>query len=73
MSDYNEFKKVLSDFEKSIEYECSDPGMINSIFRDIRDMVQPMIQKRDIRIKELENKSSPKAPSGEVGKHKRNV
>ena len=47
--------------------------MINSTFRDIREMVETMIQKRDIRIKELENKSSPKAPSGEVGKHKRNV
>ena len=59
MSDYTQFKKVLTGFEKSIEYECSDPGLINSIFKDIRDMVEPMIQKRDERIKELESKSSP--------------
>ena len=62
MSDYDEFKKVLSGFEKSIEYECSDPDLINSIFKDIRDMVETMIQKRDERIKELESKSSPKVP-----------
>ena len=57
MSDYDEFKKVINGFEKSIEYECSDPGLINSIFKDIRDMVEAMVQKRD---KELESKSSPK-------------
>lgn len=51
MSDYTQFKKVLSDFEKSIEYECSDPDLINSIFKDIRDMVELMIQSRDKRIK----------------------
>lgn len=60
MSDYDEFKKVINGFEKSIEYECSDPDLINSIFRDIRNMVEAMVQKRDERIKELESKSSPK-------------
>ena len=60
MSDFTEFKDVLNGFEKSIEYECSDPDLINSIFKDIRDMVEPMIQKRDERIKELGNKPSPK-------------
>lgn len=57
MSDYDEFKKVINGFEKSIEYECSDPDLINSIFRDIRNMVEAIVQKRD---KELESKSSPK-------------
>ena len=65
MSDYSEFKKVLSDFEKSIEYECSDPDLINSIFKDIRDMVETMIQKRD---KELEGNSSPMATPSVVDK-----
>jgi hypothetical protein len=65
MSDYDEFKKVINGFEKSIEYECSDPDLINSIFRDIRDMVETMIQKRD---KELEGRSSPKVSQGHVEK-----
>jgi hypothetical protein len=65
MSDYDEFKKVINGFEKSIEYECSDPDLINSIFRDIREMVRSMIQKRD---KELESKSSPKVSHGSVEK-----
>jgi len=65
MSDYSEFKKVISEFEKSIEYECSDPDLINSIFKDIRDMVETMIQKRD---KELEGKPSPKVSPKPVDK-----
>jgi len=65
MSDLDEFKSVLAGFEKSIEYECSDPDLINSIFRDIRDMVETMIQKRD---KELEGKSSPMVTSSVVEK-----
>ena len=68
MSDYDEFKSVLVGFEKSIEYECSDPDLINSIFKDIRDMVEKMVQKRDGRIKELESKSSPKPSQEEVEK-----
>ena len=60
MSDYDNFKDVINGFEKSIEYECSDPDLINSIFKDIRNMVETMIQKRDETIKELESKSSPK-------------
>tara|TARA_A100001015_G_scaffold287846_1_gene358056 strand:- start:3875 stop:4777 length:903 start_codon:yes stop_codon:yes gene_type:complete len=65
MSDYDEFKSVLAGFEKSIEYECSDPDLINSIFKDIRDMVEAMIQKRD---KELEKKPTPKVSSEPVDK-----
>jgi hypothetical protein len=68
MNDYDEFKKVIYGFEKSIEYECSDPELINSIFRDIREMVKAMVQKRDGRIKELESKSSPKVSQGSVEK-----
>ena len=68
MSDYDEFKSVLAGFEKSIEYECSDPDLINSIFKDIRNMVEPMIQKRDERIKELEKKPSPKVSPKPVDK-----
>ena len=60
MSDYSEFKKVLSDFEKELKPECEDVFLVYSTFRDIRDMVEPMIQKRDKRIKELESKPSPK-------------
>lgn len=63
MSDLFEFEKVINGFEKSIEYECSDPDLINSIFRDIRNMVEVLILKRDERIKELESKSSPKDKS----------
>ena len=66
MSDYDEFKKVINGFEKSIEYECSDPDLINSIFKDIRDMVEAMVQKRDKRIKELESKPSPKVSPKET-------
>ncbi len=65
MSDYDEFKKVINGFEKSIEYECSDPDLINSIFKDIRNMVEAMIQKRD---KDLEDKSSPKVSHEPVDK-----
>lgn len=68
MSDYDEFKKVINGFEKSIEYECSDPDLINSIFRGIREMVETMIQSRDKRIKELAGKSSPKVPHISVEK-----
>ena len=73
MSDYDEFKKVINGFEKSIEYECSDPDLINSIFRDIRNMVEVLILKRDQTIKELESKlkSSPKVSQGPTDKPKK--
>ena len=60
MSDYIEFKKVLSEFEKELKPECEDVFLVHSSFRDIRDMVESMIQSRDKRIKELEDRSSPK-------------
>ena len=73
MSDLFEFEKVINGFEKSIEYECSDPDLINSIFRDIRNMVEVLILKRDKRIKELESKlkSSPKVSQGPTDKPKK--
>ena len=60
MSDYDEFKSVLDGFEKALKPECEDVFLVYSTFRDIRDMVEAMIQKRDKRIKELEKKPSPK-------------
>tara|TARA_A200000113_G_scaffold33032_1_gene27302 strand:- start:12 stop:956 length:945 start_codon:yes stop_codon:yes gene_type:complete len=63
MSDYTQFKKVLSDFERGLKPECEDVFLVHSTFRDIRDMVELMIQSRDKRIKELESKSSPKPVS----------
>ena len=62
MSDYDEFKKVLTGFEKELKPECEDVFLVHSTFRDIRDIVELMIQSRDKRIKELESKpkSSPK-------------
>ena len=60
MSDFNEFKDVLDGFEKELRYECESPLSVNSMIRDIKDMVESMIQKRDERIKQLEGKSSPK-------------
>jgi len=68
MSDYDEFKKVLSDFEKELKPECEDVVLVYSTFRDIREMVESMIQSRDKRIKELENKSSPKVSQESVEK-----
>lgn len=70
MSDYSEFRDVLTGFEKELRYECENPLSIHSIIRDISDMVESMIQKRDQRIKELESKlkSSPKKPASGVDK-----
>lgn len=68
MSDFNEFKDVLDGFEKELRYECESPLSVNSMIRDIKDMVESMIQKRDGRIKELEGKSSPKVSQGSVEK-----
>ena len=64
MGDYDEFKKVLSDFEKELKPECEDVVLVYSTFRDIRDMVEKMVQSRDKRIKELEGRSSPKVSQG---------
>jgi hypothetical protein len=60
MADFAEFKKVLNEFEKELKPECEDVFLVHSTFRDIRDMVESLIQNRDKRIKELEAKSSPK-------------
>jgi hypothetical protein len=60
MSDFNEFKDVLDGFEKELKSECEDVFLVHSTFRDIRDMVEKMVQSRDKRIKELEDRSSPK-------------
>ena len=60
MSDYDEFEKVINGFEKALKPECEDVFLVHSTFRDIRDMVEEMVQKRDERIKELESKSFPK-------------
>lgn len=68
MSDFTEFKKVLTDFEKELKPECEDVVLVYSTFRDIREMVELMIQSRDKRIKELENKSSPKVSQETVEK-----
>lgn len=71
MSDFTEFKKVLTGFEKELKPECEDIFLVNSTFRDIREMVELMIQSRDKRIKELESKSSPKTSPEEVEKPKK--
>ena len=70
MSDYDEFKRVINGFEKELKPECEDVFLVHSTFRDIRDMVELMIQNRDKRIKELESKpkSSPKTPVSSVEK-----
>ena len=68
MSDYDEFKKVINGFEKALKPECEDVFLVHSTFRDIRDMVEAMVQKRDKKIKELESKSSPKVSQGSVEK-----
>jgi len=68
MSDYDEFKKVLSDFEQELKPECEDVVLLYSTFRDIREMVESMIQSRDKRIKELEGRSSPKVSQDSVEK-----
>jgi len=68
MSDYDEFKKVINGFEKELKSECEDVFLLHSTFRDIRDMVELMIQSRDKRIKELESKSSPKKSVTSVDK-----
>jgi len=68
MSDYDEFKGVLDGFEKALKPECEDVFLVNSTFREIRDMVELMIQSRDKRIKELESKSSPKVSQESVDK-----
>ena len=60
MSDYDEFKKNLIEIEEEFKSECEDYYIIHRSFVDIRDMVEPMIHKRDKRIKELESKPSPK-------------
>ena len=70
MSDYIQFKKVLSDFEKELKPECENVFLVHSTFRDIRDMIETMIQSRDKRIKELESKSSPKVSHKSVEKPK---
>mgnify|MGYP003341869712 CR=1 FL=1 len=54
MSDFTEFKDVLNGFEKELRYECENPLSVNSMIRDIKDMVETMIQSRDKRIKKLE-------------------
>ena len=64
MSDFNEFKDVLDGFEKELKSECEDVFLVHSTFRDIRDMVEKMVQSRDKRIKELEGRSSPKVSQG---------
>jgi len=64
MSDYDEFKSVLVGFEKALKPECEDVFLVHSTFRDIRDMVEKMVQRRDKRIKELEGRSSPKVSQG---------
>lgn len=68
MSDYDNFKDVINGFEKKLKPECEDLFLVHSTFRDIRDMVETMIQSRDKRIKELAGKSSPKAPHISVEK-----
>jgi len=68
MTDYDEFKKVINGFEKELKSECEDVFLLHSTFRDIRDMVEAMVQKRDKKIKELESKSSPKVSQGSVEK-----
>jgi len=68
MSDFTEFKDVLNGFEKELRYECENPLSVNSMIRDIKDMVETMIQSRDKRIKKLESKSSPKPSHEEVEK-----
>ena len=35
MSDYTQFKKVLSDFEKKLKPECEDVVLVYSTFREI--------------------------------------
>jgi len=60
MADHAEFKKVLNEFEKELKPECEDFYIVHRTFKDIRDMVESLIQNRDKRIKELEGKSSPK-------------
>lgn len=79
MTDYSEFKKHINDFEKQLKSECEDIFLVHSSFRDIRDLVDLMIKKRDKKIQELENKlkkndksstesSKPKkdCPSGKI-------
>lgn len=68
MSDYDEFKDVINGFEKKLKPECEDLFLVHSTFRDIRDMIESMIQIRDKRIKELESKSPPKVSQGPVDK-----
>ena len=68
MSDFNEFKDVLDGFEKELKSECEDVFLVHSTFRDIRDMVEKMVQSRDKRIKELEGRSSPKVSQESVDK-----
>ena len=71
MSDFTEFKDVLNGFEKELRYECENPLSVNLMIKDIKDMVETMVQKRDERIKELEGKSSPKKPVTSVEKPKK--